>query len=146
MKLKFLLLMLAGLILALLLHIFFNGFTSNVASEGFGHGLLPTEHYADLSDFIFKAIRSIFLYVLTLFGIFFNIIWTESGKDKIKNFWTLSTLRPLLISPIVFYSVYLFATKEPDTVVALLFSFQSGFFWQSVLTKKKIETKEDDKK
>jgi hypothetical protein len=41
--------------------------------------------------------------------------------------------------------VYLFATKEPDTVVAFLFSFQSGFFWQSVLTKKKVEIKEDDK-
>jgi hypothetical protein len=66
--------MLGGLILALLLHIFFNGLTSNVASEGFGHGLLPTEHYDELSDFIFKVIRSIFLYVLTLFGIFFNII------------------------------------------------------------------------
>ncbi len=143
MNAKYFLLIVIGLILALFIHIYFNGLTSNMVNEDVGHGFMPSEHYANLSDFTFKVVKSIFLYILTLIGITFNILWTKSAKGNISDFWSLSTLRPILVSPVVFYTVYLFASKEPDTIVALLFSFQSGFFWQSVFTRQKSEVKNE---
>jgi len=44
------------------------------------------------------------------------------------------TLRAAIVSPIVFFSVYKGTSSFPDdAVIYLLFAFQNGFFWRSVL-------------
>jgi hypothetical protein len=126
-----------------LIHIYFVGLTSSVSSEGLGRGVVPSEHYEDIEDLGFKALHALFLYLFTVIGVIFNILWSKSEGGRITNFWTLQTLRPLLVSPIIFYSVYVFASKTPDTTVAMLFSFQSGFFWQAIFTRKVTESVEN---
>lgn len=44
-------------------------------------------------------------------------------------------LKPALVAPIVFVAVYQNIVESRITVAMLLFSFQNGFFWQTVLRK-----------
>jgi len=38
----------------------------------------------------------------------------------------------MLVSPIVFSSVYVGTRQQPDYVIAFIFAFQNGFFWDQV--------------
>ena len=44
-------------------------------------------------------------------------------------------LMAIIVSPIVFFAIYNSTAQVPDNIVALLLSFQNGFFWQTVLEK-----------
>jgi hypothetical protein len=44
-------------------------------------------------------------------------------------------VKPALVAPIVFITVYHNITTVHITAIMLLFSFQNGFFWQTVLRK-----------
>ncbi|MBR0684443.1 hypothetical protein JQ594_00825 [Bradyrhizobium manausense] len=44
-------------------------------------------------------------------------------------------LKPALVAPIVFVAVYQNIAQPQVSVAMLLFSFQNGFFWQTVLRK-----------
>ena len=45
--------------------------------------------------------------------------------------------RSLLASPLIYAGVYAAAQKQPDTVIALIFAFENGFFCQTILQDKR---------
>ncbi len=49
---------------------------------------------------------------------------------------------PLLVSPLIYGTVFNIAKNSSEPVMMLIFGFQNGFFWQDVLGEvtKKIET------
>lgn len=76
-----------------------------------------------------------------LFGSFYNQIKNKeritSFKKEIKSVFKSSHLiRSFLIAPIIFIAVYKAAGTYPDIVLAALFSFQNGFFCDSILRNK----------
>lgn len=73
------------------------------------------------------------LFVVMALGIVANILWEKKPGDVFC--WSL--LKPLLVSPMVFYTVYGITGQVPDAVSAHLLAFQNGFFWQAVLKDKK---------
>ncbi|MEW6607596.1 MAG: hypothetical protein AB1414_09095 [bacterium] len=76
------------------------------------------------------------LYLLMLIGMaakyFFDAIG-EEGKKIEFNKWQL--FRPMLVSPIVFLVVYGSIGENTPLLVNLIFAFQNGFFWQTVLNR-----------
>jgi hypothetical protein len=79
-----------------------------------------------------------FLFTLTAMGIVTRVIW----EPPEGTFWTRlwKTVKALMLSPLVLYSILGMATQQPDAVVAGLFAFQNGFFWQSVLQGRSFNT------
>ena len=77
-------------------------------------------------------------FITMLMGIAFKSIWDSSSP---RELFTLGTLKPILIAPLVFSALY--ATLETmanvDVVLTALIAFQNGFFWQSILQRE--ETK-----
>ena len=63
-------------------------------------------------------------------GIFFKAMW---DSPNLKSLFSFSNIKPLLIAPIVFYSVYAAVNTLSDNLLAVLIAFQNGFFWQSIL-------------
>lgn len=47
---------------------------------------------------------------------------------------TTAVILPLLISPMVFGSLYSFIQRSPKNLGTFIFAFQNGFFWKSVFT------------
>lgn len=76
------------------------------------------------------------LYFIMLLGMaskyFFDAIGEEE-RPKV-NKWQL--FKPIFVSPIIFGIVYGGISNYNSSVLLLIFSFQNGFFWQTVLTKK----------
>jgi hypothetical protein len=64
-------------------------------------------------------------------GILARMFW-EPGES---TFWTKlwRGIKALLLTPLVLYPTFSMATQNPDAIVATLFAFQNGFFWQSIL-------------
>ncbi|MCP4218754.1 MAG: hypothetical protein GY765_29250 [bacterium] len=56
----------------------------------------------------------------------------KRGRIKLYK-WQL--IKPLLVSPIVFVGVYSQLPVNTGTFILLLFSYQNGFFWQTLLYK-----------
>jgi hypothetical protein len=52
-----------------------------------------------------------------------------------------SFLNALVVSPIVFFTVYNLAGKLPDDIVAVCMAFQNGFFWKVVLERSRPEAR-----
>jgi hypothetical protein len=87
--------------------------------------------------------RSLVLGASMIVGIFASAIRDELASSKRspvhlgrivgRSFRSRSTLIGCCASPIVFHSVYMHISAEPDNVLALLTAFQSGFFWQSIV-------------
>ena len=71
------------------------------------------------------------LFLSTLLGIAVRVIWDPPGM----SFWARfrKTTKALLLSPLVLYPSLGLAIHSPDPVVASLFAFQNGFFWESIL-------------
>ncbi|MEW6608833.1 MAG: hypothetical protein AB1414_15545 [bacterium] len=76
------------------------------------------------------------LYLLMLSGMaakyFFDAIGEEGKKIELSK-WQL--FRPMLVSPIVFGVVYASIGESTPVIVNLIFAFQNGFFWQTVLNR-----------
>lgn len=74
------------------------------------------------------------LYLLMLAGMaakyLFDAIGGQGRKPKF-NKWQL--FRPMLISPIVFGVIYGNIGESTPLLLNLIFAFQNGFFWQTVL-------------
>lgn len=62
-------------------------------------------------------------------------------KSLSRIFVSQKLYTSLLISPIVFSSVYLMTKGQPDIVILIIFSFENGFFWD-VVSKHKSQTQE----
>ncbi len=58
-----------------------------------------------------------------------RVFWLATRST---GFW-----RGVLVSPIVFASVYLVIQDQPDVVINHLLSFENGFFWSAVLEKRR---------
>ena len=71
------------------------------------------------------------VYISMLLGMaaktFFNH-FTRQDKLEIGSFMV-----PLLISPLVYGTVFNIVKNSSETVMMLIFGFQNGFFWQDVL-------------
>lgn len=56
-----------------------------------------------------------------------------SGNKLVFKKWQL--FKPMLISPIVFGTIYRSTDTSTSVILLLIFAFQNGFFWQTVLNK-----------
>jgi hypothetical protein len=98
----------------------------------YGHFNQELESFLNIT----YLVKVFFLFLFTLLGIFAQILFYSK-----KLIFNMSLLKPLLLSPIVFFSVYLASKTQTDNVISLLLAFQNGFFWQTIL--KKIERKNE---
>lgn len=76
------------------------------------------------------AIYLIAVYLVMILGMvaktFFDH-YTGKGLLEFDNF-----IIPLLISPLVYGTVFNAAKNATDPVMMLIFGFQNGFFWQDI--------------
>ena len=95
--------------------------------------------------FQYYYVKVFLLYLSTVVGIVANEILKhlrENNQSKTEAvnltdvFQSVSFLRAILISPIVFYSVYGITSNQPDNIVSILLAFQNGYFWQSIVAKR----------
>jgi uncharacterized membrane protein len=61
---------------------------------------------------------------------FYSIRSRRRGRAPVFDPWAF--VEPALVAPIIFLAVRGFIPDEQFTFEALLFSFQNGFFWQTV--------------
>ncbi|MBN2090701.1 hypothetical protein JW964_13905 [candidate division KSB1 bacterium] len=77
------------------------------------------------------------LYFIMILGMagkyFFDLIGTTKKNKIIINKWQL--IKPLFISPLVFGTIYASIESITSIVLLVIFAFQNGFFWQTVLNK-----------
>lgn len=83
--------------------------------------------------------REVSLYLVMIAGMASKYIYDmiDAGNGVSLQKWQF--IKPICVSPIVFASVYTVVGKESSTVLLLLFAFQNGFFWQSILYKNNEE-------
>jgi hypothetical protein len=68
----------------------------------------------------------------------------DKDRKKIKfNKWQF--LKPFLVSPIIFAAVYSIIPESDSIFLLLIFSYQNGFFWQTMLYKA-VPNQEETKK
>jgi len=75
------------------------------------------------------------LYFMMIAGMIAKYIFdwiSEVEKNRQTVFSKLQLMKPMLISPIVFASVYSSMGKIESTLLLFIFSFQNGFFWQTI--------------
>jgi hypothetical protein len=75
------------------------------------------------------------LYFIMLLGMAAKFLFDAIGHRKTVTFNKWQLLKPVLVSPMVFAAIYSSIGKDGPSVLLLIFSFQNGFFWQSVLKK-----------
>jgi len=89
-----------------------------------------------------SSLNTLFLFLAMLAGSVAKALHAEAEKSKgsrislsffRRAFTSKSLFLSLVISPIPFLAVYRAAGLEPDRIVALLLSFQNGFFWKTIL-------------
>jgi hypothetical protein len=71
------------------------------------------------------------LFISTALGILARIFWEPGEGTLWTKLWR--GIKALLLTPLVLYPTFSMATQNPDAIVATLFAFQNGFFWQSIL-------------
>jgi hypothetical protein len=79
---------------------------------------------------------SLVYFVAMVVGMIAQSIWhalqnRKPNKPPIFDKWEF--VKPALVAPIVFIAVYRNISEPQISIVMLLFSFQNGFFWQTVL-------------
>jgi hypothetical protein len=75
-------------------------------------------------------------FIAMVVGMLAQTIWhalqqRQANSTPVFDKWEF--VKPALVAPIVFIAVYQNISQVHFTVVMLLFSFQNGFFWQTVL-------------
>ena len=75
------------------------------------------------------------LYFVMLAGMAAKYFYDAIGESNKIHFQKWQFIKPIFVSPIVFGLIYGGLAKETSIVVLLIFSFQNGFFWQTVLYK-----------
>jgi hypothetical protein len=69
-------------------------------------------------------------------GMTAQTVWHALGQQRARRPISLDKwefVKPALVAPIVFLAVYQNISQPDITIVMLIFSFQNGFFWQTVL-------------
>ena len=64
---------------------------------------------------------------------FYDAIGTGRKKKIVIRKWQL--FKPIFISPLVFGTIYASIERIASVALLLVFAFQNGFFWQTVLNK-----------
>lgn len=83
---------------------------------------------------------SLAYFVAMALGMVAQAVWHALERRTAKSPPVLDKwefVKPALVAPIVFISVYNNIAQSQITIVMLLFSFQNGFFWQTVLRKQR---------
>lgn len=79
----------------------------------------------------------IILYFTMIMGMaakyFYDVIGVSRRKKIIIRKWQL--IRPFFISPLVFGALYSYLDQTSSEMLLLIFAFQNGFFWQTILCK-----------
>jgi hypothetical protein len=77
------------------------------------------------------------LYFIMLLGMVSKYLYDaigEKNRKKIKfNKWQF--IKPFLVSPMIFIAVYSMIPETTSAFLLLIFAYQNGFFWQTVLYK-----------
>jgi hypothetical protein len=77
------------------------------------------------------------LYFIMLLGMASKYLYDaigEKNRKKIKfNKWQF--LKPFFVSPMIFAAVYSTIPESTSTFLLLIFAYQNGFFWHTVLYK-----------
>ena len=75
------------------------------------------------------------LYFVMLAGMMSKYFFDAIGDGNIINFQKWQFIKPIFISPIVFGVLYSATDQSTSVVLLIIFAFQNGFFWQTVLNK-----------
>ena len=75
------------------------------------------------------------LYFVMIAGMMAKYLFDAIGDTDDINFQKWQFLKPILISPIVFGVIYSAIDQATSGLLLFIFSFQNGFFWQTVLKK-----------
>ena len=75
------------------------------------------------------------LYFVMLAGMAAKYFYDAIGEGNEIHFRKWQFIKPIFISPIVFGLIYGGMGEGTSVVLLLIFSFQNGFFWQTVLYK-----------
>ena len=98
--------------------------------------LFPERELAQTLQRLTKLLFGIHLFFWMLLGMAANYLWELFKNDKEWSDIRLTQLLlPFFVSPLVFYSIWVLASKEQVAFVLVLVAFQNGFFWQVVLAK-----------
>jgi hypothetical protein len=98
----------------------------------------PQSIAAVLPPWAIPLFPAAFLFIFTAMGIAVRVIWEPPEGTVWARLWKAA--KALLLAPLVLYSSFGFASQHPDAVVAGLFAFQNGFFWQSILQGRSFST------
>jgi H+/Cl- antiporter ClcA len=75
----------------------------------------------------------IVLFLSMVTGILARYYWELLGQGRtIGDTSAADLVRPLLISPLVFYPIWGYSSRTPEGLTTVLIAFQNGFFWQAV--------------
>jgi hypothetical protein len=98
--------------------------------------LFPERELAQTLQRLTKLLFGIHLFFWMLLGMAANYLWELFKTDKKWSDIRLTQLLlPFFVSPLVFYSIWVLASKEQVAFVLVLVAFQNGFFWQVVLAR-----------
>lgn len=75
------------------------------------------------------------LYFVMLIGMAAKYFYDAIGEGNKIQFQKWQFIKPILISPLVFGTIYSGLGEQTAKLLLLIFSFQNGFFWQTVLYK-----------
>lgn len=90
-------------------------------------------------------VRVVVIAVVTALGVFSSLLLDAINTSRTDRPRLRSLFRTALgsrrawsaavVSPFVFYAVYTTTRNQPDTVEALFFAYQNGFFWDAILSR-----------
>ncbi len=75
-------------------------------------------------------------YFVMLVGMSAKYLFDAIGEGNKIKFEKWQLFKPMLVSPIVFSAVYGSIGENSPITLNLIFAFQNGFFWQTVLNKR----------
>lgn len=86
------------------------------------------------------VLRAALLYALMVVGMLARALHEDIQKGMQQGwsglfrnaFHSASFATAIVVSPIVFFAVYNATREQPDNMIALLLSFQNGFFWHVI--------------
>jgi len=77
------------------------------------------------------------LYFVMIAGMAAKYLYDAIGEGNKIQFQKWQFIKPIFVSPLIFASIYALIEKgtSKPLILLLIFSFQNGFFWQTVLYK-----------
>jgi len=107
--------------------------------------ILQTNNLVSKGNDTINNFENFYLFLSMILGMISHYFFHEFEKVRFKfNFKKM--IRPLFISPIIFSSIYYISNESREiTLLLYLFSFQNGFFWQTILDKEQKKISNNNK-